>query len=244
MDGECIQPPGLSFNQGPAVQQPPAPDAAVEAAAQAAAESAPGLMRRVGQVASATFLALELNPITNEGARFAALAGAQALSENPHIAAGTFAAATLAIEGAGAAATAYLLHSELGTRAVARMNRAIERAKLDGFLRTNIVSESAIALLAGSPAATVVKHRQNPDRTLQDNMRYGLATAAGVSLVSYPLGYAIAEGVAHPSVETIGLGALLLGGVYGAARYLRSRFSSQRQERLTNARAASPRRKL
>lgn len=188
------------------------------------------IAHRVGQVVSGVFLALELNPITNEGARLAALGMATPMFESSYATAGVFAGATFAIEAAGAVATAYLLDSALGSRAVGKMNRLVDKAGVTKFLRTNAASEGAIAMLAGSPAATVVKHRQDPRRTKQQNIRYGLTTATGVSVVSYPLGYAIAEGVSHPSFETIGLGGLLLGGIYGAAKYLRNKFSKENDE--------------
>jgi hypothetical protein len=185
-----------------------------------------GIGERIGQIASSVFVALEVGP-GNEALRMGTATAAQVAFENSHVTAATLAASTFAVEGAGAVGAAYLLNSTFGERAINRINNAIERAKLDNFLRTNVVAEAAIGLLAGTPTAMAVKHRQDTNRGLWQNIRYGLVMTAGISAVNYPLGYAAAEGISHPSVETIGAGGVALGGLFGLAAYIRNKWKKR-----------------
>jgi hypothetical protein len=178
----------------------------------------------VGNVMSGAFVAAELNPITNEGARVAAFAATEALLDSPIASASAFAAATFAIEAAGSIATAKLLDTQAGQKVTDKMHTVLEKTGLNRVIGSSPATEAAVAMTAGVPLAIALKHQQNPERTRHQNIRRGLALSLGIAAVTGAESFAAAEGISHPSTTTIG-GALLGAGVLAAGyKWAKERF--------------------
>ena len=183
-----------------------------------------------GNTALAAFVALEVNPITNEGLRIGAFAAAQGSFDNPYVSAATFAGATFAIEESGALATARLLDTPTAGKAVSKLNAVLDKVGLARVLHTNVATEAGIAAVAGAPAAMVVKHRQNPERTEKENRRYGTIASLGITAMSGAQGYMVAEGLSNPSPLTVGAATAAVGATIGIGRWLKTRKSGASEE--------------
>lgn len=214
------------------IDQLPDPDSSGEFVQLSEEVESTTILQRVGDVALSAFVALEINPLTNEGLRLGAFAAAQTATGNPYVATATFAGATFAIEASGAFATAKLLANETGEKVVAKMNSIIEKMKLDRLMRTNLVTEAGFAAVAGSPAAILLKHRQDLERTELQNQRYGLMTSLGITAMSGAQGLMVAEGISAPSPTTIGGAALAVGATLGLGRWVRAKAGKNASEEL------------
>lgn len=179
------------------------------------------LARAIGAAKTAMLgavVAFEAIPVTNEGARAAVFAAAQAGYDKPLLTAAATAAATFAIEASGSTAAAKLLDGSTGER----ITRGLDKIGLSG-VRTNAVTESAAAMGIGVPLTMALKNQQDPTRTEKQNRKFGLIASAGVSTVVGALSYMTAEGMtALESVpEKVGFGVIALGGLAWAAKKMR-----------------------
>ncbi len=214
------------------INQSPSPDLSGEFVQPSEEVEPMHILQRVGDAALSAFVAVEVNPLTNEGLRLGAFAAAQTATGNPYIAAATFAGTTFAIEASGAFATAKLLASKTGEKVVAKMNNVIEKMKLDRFMRTNLITEAGIAAVAGSPAAVLIKHRQDIERTESQNQGYGLMASLGITAMSGAQGLMVAEGISAPSPTTIGVATLAVGATLGLGRWIKTKASKTASEEL------------
>jgi hypothetical protein len=179
----------------------------------------------VGSVAAGIAVAAELSPLTNEGVRLGALTAMQAATHNSYLATSGYAGLTFAIEAVGAVSAAYLIHQPIGTKALAKVDSLLGRASQ----RPESVARDALtSFVLGSAVATVGAHRRNPDRTFGDDVRYGLKSAAGVTAMTTPIGFALAEGASAAGVEKFGIGLLAVyavAAVGGVARRIWKRYT-------------------
>lgn len=177
-----------------------------------------------GKILASTVLAAELSPV-NEALRFAAFGWAQYKTGDPMIASAVFAGSTLAVEGTAALVTAEVLDTEKSKGLMGRVNERLSKMKLDR-VRTNPAAEAGIAMLGGSAVTMLVKQQQSPERTKEQNRKYGLKVAVGISAVCAAQGYAVSEGISSPSVETVGVAVAALGGVVAGASWLKNRIKN------------------
>lgn len=161
---------------------------------------------------------LGMTPL-NEISRGATLLAVGAATHNSVLATAVFAGLTLLIEVPTVLVMSDVLEEDKDKGRIEKINRVLKKAKLGGILKTNALSETGIGYLLGSGYLLVIKHRQNPARSWEDNRRYGIALALVLTGLSVPTGYAIAEGVSHPSAVTIAGAFLVLGSVYGTAKW-------------------------
>ncbi|HJP96534.1 MAG TPA: hypothetical protein VJ843_04135 [Candidatus Saccharimonadales bacterium] len=184
-----------------------------------------GMIHSVASAANLAFVAAEISPL-NEAARLGAFGAVQAVTENPLASSSAFMATTFAIEAAGAVATARLLNTERGSRIAERLQGGLKRLRLDKVLMGNIGTEAAVAMVAGSPTATLLKHTQDPSRTLEQDTRYGLVSSFGISAVTATEMYLGTKGVEafeNPQPLTVGAGLLAIAGLAGSIKWARDR---------------------
>jgi hypothetical protein len=167
-------------------------------------------------------LGFELGPF-NEIARLAVLGASYAATKSPEISAIAYGTATMAIEGGAAVATADLLASPKGKKVITWTNAKLQKIGVPPTAKTNKPIKAGVAAVGGSSILLVVKHSEEPERTLRENIRYGLTTSAALAGMCALQGYAVAEGVNHPNPETIGAAAIAVGGVMTAANWLKNK---------------------
>ena len=181
---------------------------------------------KVGKIVATAIVALEVLP-TNELVRYGAAAAAQATLGDPAITAAVFGGSTLIVEAGGSIVTADLLDAGVGQKQISWV-----RGKKDKYFgadaKTNLPIESAIAMVAGAPAATIVKHIQDSERTRSQNRLYGIWMSLGTSAVLGADAYAVSAGISHPSPETIGGAVFGVGVVYGGYKWIKSRFNKRK----------------
>jgi hypothetical protein len=183
-------------------------------------------MGRAKTTAEAALVTFEASPIST-GLQVATLVGIQAATHDVARAVSAFAGLTAALELASVAATADLLSTDfVGTcvRKTHKVVRNIGLSRLNDY-RPNAVMDLGTTLLLGTPAALLVKHRQDPERTAAENRRYGCKLAlAATAIWSVAGGLAVAAS-SRPDLKQLGLAVLGLGAVISASRWLKCRWS-------------------
>lgn len=201
--------------------------AAMEAFVSGPANSAGPAKHRIRDKINALIIGIEVSPL-NEVGRFGALGVAMATSRsNPAIAAAAIGAATAVFEVPAAYAAADALeNSETLRVSIDRINNFTgnlkERLDIPRDTQTSTLTKVGLAYLGGSAVSEIVRHKEEPSRTYEQNRRYGLTTAASLVGVSAVQGYLIAEGIAYPSPNRLALTALAAGTVIGAGKMLKS----------------------
>lgn len=189
---------------------------------------------RLGKIVAGAVLALEFNPLSNEALRLAALGATLGATHDPVLAATVFGASTLAIEGAGGIVTADVLDTPTAVNLVDKSNKLLNKLGASKIPKMNKPTEAAIAIAAGTPAVTFLKHRESPERTRQENRRYATIVSLGISAVTAVLGFTLAEGIHSPSPETISLAALGVGSFLASWKWARNRLKKYEPENQTN----------
>ena len=174
-------------------------------------------------VVSATLFA-EVTPM-NEAVRLPLAVAAYKIG-GPELAGLVTGVSTLAIETAGGVVAADAIDTPGGRKKIARVNNWLEEHGLSKFLKTNIASEAIIANVGGTAVVTAVKHRQNPERTRDENRRYAMKSAAGLGALYTVDGYLIANSFEHPSPLTISLGAVATAVTFAGAHWAYNRIRS------------------
>jgi hypothetical protein len=172
---------------------------------------------RLGRLIAAGALACEVTPL-NEAIRLAAFGGALKYGGDPASAAMVAGAVTMAVESSAAIVTADMLDTDGAKKATEKVNAKLETIGLDGVLKTNVVTETGVAMFGGSAVLLALKHRQDTRRTRQQNRRYGLVSAAGISLMTTGQALAVGEGIHHPSPMVLGLAAVAIGGAIAGGK--------------------------
>jgi ribosomal protein S18 acetylase RimI-like enzyme len=127
--------------------------------------------KRAGQMAVALTV---LSPV-NEVIRGSVIVPGYLYSHNPAVGALTAGISTLAVEGAGALASAGLFSEGNGGRFFAKVNNKLKKVNPEGL---SPIAEAGVALTLGTVAAMAVKQSQDPTRDVHENRKYGLITSA------------------------------------------------------------------
>jgi len=183
----------------------------------------------IGGVVAAGALVAEFSHI-NDVLRFSAFAAAQKAWGDPMISASVLGASTLFVEGATAVVAADVLATDRAGQLVQKINTKLENLGASKLIKTNIATEAAVAWVGGSAVLTALKHQQDPERTREQNRRYGLTSATGLGLMLTAEGYALSLGIEHPSPVTVGIGALALGGTIGAYKWAKKRLQKENSQ--------------
>lgn len=181
----------------------------------------------MGRVLAATVITAEVTPL-NEAIRGALAVGAGVISRDPLITAGVFGASTMVIEGGAALVTAEALDSRHGKNLIEKVDGKLSGVVKHENIRTNSAVDFSIGMLGGSAVSMLIKQAQDPERTKEQNRAFGMKLTAGVSAVCAVQGYAVAEGIESPGVDTIAAAALAVGGVFAAAKMAMNRINRRK----------------
>jgi hypothetical protein len=186
------------------------------------------LSKVIGHVADVGAAAIVLAEVTpaNEALRLSIAGVAEAALHSPFATTAAFAAATLAIEGGAAVATARLLENETAGRAVDWLHDKAAKVGIggeDGY-KTGALSDLTIGTVGGSAVAVFAKHVQDPDRTFAQNARFGVLNSAAVTAVASPVVYGFTRLAETVGWENVGIGAAVAAGAIGLKGWIGSRF--------------------
>ena len=146
------------------------------------------------RVVQGAALTIEMLPITNEGARYGALAATEVLTRNPLIGAAVLGGTTLVIEGAGALAASKFITGKTGNQVFNWLNEKMSKV-IPAEAKMSRPVEAGVALYLGTPMLMVAKQRENPNRSEEEVRKHGLLTAAWVAGVCAVEGAMISEGI-------------------------------------------------
>lgn len=199
---------------------------------QSSLSAKPNFIDNVRYGSEALIVAAETTPFPpiNEMVRFGAMAWAIKYGYEPTAVAAVTGAATILIEAPAALASADLLASPRAQNATVKFNDILEKFKIPRDVKLNGFSKAAVAYLGGSAVVTWLRHREAPERTRKDNIRYGLSSAAALSVASATQGYAVAKGFEAPDPITISAGLAAVGGGFAGTKY----FSRKLQRKSIN----------
>lgn len=178
-------------------------------------------MQGIKNAAIAATIIGEVTPV-NEALRASVFMAGQLYLKDPLLVAASVGVATMAIEGSAAVATAAALHSTAGKRVTEKINEKLSSSKLERLLETNPLTEAAIGLTMGSAVAEAVKHRQYSERTIEEDRRYGLKAALGISAISMYQAYAVSKGLEEISATNIAGIAIATGIAVAAVSKIRN----------------------
>jgi hypothetical protein len=155
----------------------------------------------------------EILPITNEGARYGALAATEMATRNPLVGAAVLGGSTLLVEGAGAIAAANLLTGSTGNKLFNWVNEKLKKVVPDEA-KMSPPLEAGLAMTAGTPILMAAKQREQPDRTKEEARRHGLLTAAWMAGVFAVEGALISEGAGdYTDPKKVGAALLATGAI-------------------------------
>jgi hypothetical protein len=191
-------------------------------------------------VRSAESLAVgyEITPL-DDAIRYTLLGATYAATRSPEISALMYGAVTFTTEGIAAASTADLMASQNGKKFVAWSNKKFESMDIPTTIKTNKAVRAAIATYLGSSFLLAIKQREDPNRTLGQNIKYGMGTAAALGSICVVEGYAItgvgntilskgfslAEQSGKP--EIIAPAIIALGGLASVRKWARRKLKSK-----------------
>jgi hypothetical protein len=169
---------------------------------------------------------IDLVPFISEPIRFGTLFIVQGSFHNILLSGVAFGGITFILDALGAVAVADLLSKQITTTIIAKANSTIKLMGLGKLLsaKTNMIIDVGITLLVGTPITLILKQRDNPARTREDNIRLGIFLSAVATIVSVLQGSAIVAGFWHPNAITIGLGVIVVGSYVVIDRWLRRLF--------------------
>ncbi|HEX8182650.1 MAG TPA: hypothetical protein VF575_03545 [Candidatus Saccharimonadales bacterium] len=176
-----------------------------------------------GKMVASSILIAEITPL-NEAMRLAAFGAALKYGDSAS-AAVIAGASTFAIEGAAAITTADVLDTKSGGGIIDKVNARFRNMTGNKIPKTGLMAESVLALTGGSAVVTLAKHVQDPHRSRWLNRKYGLTSAAGISVVTTGQAILAAEGIQHISTTELAAGALAVGTVLGAYKWGKNKFS-------------------
>ena len=187
-------------------------------------------VRRVGlkhvlKVLGISSILLEINPLTSEPLRLAVLFGTEAATHSALLSAIAFGGITLIWELVCVIAAADLLDGKTSKKIIAHVRNTIGKVGLNKLMhhKTNLLTDFAITLVAGSPATVILKHLQEPGRSPEENRNLGYMMSIGAALIATLQGAAIVEGLWHPNIVTLSFAAVIVIGSM-AAYYLLKRY--------------------
>lgn len=189
----------------------------------------------VGRMAGETTVAVALLSPLNEGIRGAAFTAALVATHDANVATGVLMGTNLAVEMASTVTTSDLLASETAKKAMERANSVLERVGLSRDAKSSPGVKTAVAAVAGSGVVIALKHREDPERTRLENVKYGTRASIGLTAMVGVLGYLTAHGIEHPDPASIAVAGLGVLGFANLLRYAKKTIKkSNTQEELTS----------
>lgn len=166
----------------------------------------------------AALVAAEAFPLTNEVPRALLFTGALAHSPTPLTGALAAGVPTAIIEGVSGLAAAGLLQSERSGRFIDLVNQKGRNLGIPMDRKLSPASKAFWTFMGGAPLGMWLEQRDDPTRTLEQNRRYALTTAAwqgGVLAVAGAGGVEIMRRVIENPVGglAVGLGVAAVAGV-------------------------------
>lgn len=187
-------------------------------------------MQRAIVAAEVGVVAAEVTP-ANEAFRLLVAGAAQAVNGDPVVVASAFAGATLVVEGAAAYATADLLNRPTGRRAINWVNKKMKKVSKQEEVRTNLALEASLAYLGGTAVVTFAKASTEPERTKEENKRYGIFSSIGLAAVCGVQAYMVSKGIEAPDPKNIAGAVFGVASVPIAAGVVKSRFGNRANTR-------------
>ncbi|MCE7936851.1 hypothetical protein DYH10_03660 [Candidatus Saccharibacteria bacterium CPR2] len=175
----------------------------------------------------------QITPL-NEALRFSAGGAAIAAGADPVVTAGVYGASTALIEGSAALATASWLDTENSDKAIRWFNDKLEKRGISADTKFSALTKTCIAMIGGTAIVQAVKHREDPERTKNENRRYGLKSAAGLAGMTAVQGYLVAKGIDAPDPLTIGGALLAVGGTVGIYKWGRRKIAREQDTQITS----------
>ena len=193
--------------------------------------------RQVGSNAlKATVVAAELLP-ANEAIRYGTFAYAQTYSNNPVLGAAVLGGSTFVVEGAAAWAASDWVAQDKVKDFADRMHDKLQGTKfaflspkriIPENIRITPTAEAGIAMTFGSVAVLEAKQRENPERTADQNKRYGLFTAGWMGGVFAAEGGLLSAGIDnYHNPVTVCTSLLGLAAIGAAVRKVRKSITKQ-----------------
>jgi len=164
----------------------------------------------------------------NEVARYALFGAVLAASRSPVTAALVFGGSTLAIESAGALATAPILDGPNADRFIRKLSHRLSKAKIDGRKLINPAIQAGIALYAGSSVSMAFNKLREPEITRSKSRAFGLTVSAALAAVCTLVGFLIAEGIADPNLTTIAAAIAAIGALIAIGQWTKVRVGAKR----------------
>lgn len=174
-----------------------------------------------------SFVIIDLNPLISEFIRFGGLFATLAVTNSVVLSALAFGGLTLILDLLGAVSTADLLARKQANSLIEDTKKLINRAGFGKVLKikTGLASDFSITLLVGTPITLILKQTQNPLRSREDNIKFGIALSVAASLVSTIQGGAMVTGLWKPSFATITLTVLAIVSLIAIPSWLKKRFT-------------------
>ncbi len=148
---------------------------------------------------------------------------------NPLLSGIALGGANLLIEGGGALATADLLDTSGGTKAVGwvanKLRKTLGKDKLNKELHP--LTEASLAYLGGSSIVLVAKQIKNPERTVTENRRHGLFVSVWTSGVLAVQGGSLVDAISNPSARSIATASASIGVIVSGALWAKKRQGSE-----------------
>lgn len=181
-------------------------------------------VRHLLKVLGMASIMLEINPLTSEPLRLGVLFGTEAATHSVLLSGIAFGGITLLWELICVIAAADLLDNKTSQKIIGHIRNTIGKVGLNKLMRhkTNLLTDFAITLVAGSPATVILKHFQDPDRSPEKNRHLGYVMSIGAGFIALLQGLAIVEGLWHPNIATLSVAAFIVIGSI-AAYYLLKR---------------------
>jgi len=169
------------------------------------------LLKKVRYGALSSIALAEVSPL-NEVARLAVFGVAEGISRSPGVGALAYGLSTLGVEAIGAVAASYVLDSDVSSKALEYVNKKIlprigirEDAKFSNFTKLNILQ------FGGSVPYMLLRQREDPLRTKEQNLRLGLMSSAWLAGACALQGALMAEGIDFGLDHPAEVGASLAG---------------------------------
>lgn len=183
------------------------------------------------RVVQSAALTVEMLPITNEGARYGALAATEVITRNPLIGAAVLGGTTLAIEGASALAASEFITGKTGNHVFEWLNKKVDKFIPEDAKMSRVV-ESGVAMTLGTPVLMAIQQKQNPNRTNAEARKQGLLTAAWMAGVFAVEGALISKGIGDSGVPAkIGAAAIVAGSAVALPKWVKNVLKEKKSEK-------------
>jgi hypothetical protein len=164
----------------------------------------------------------EFSPL-NEGARYGAAAVAYLATKNPWVSTAAIIGTTFLFEGVSSIVAANLLDSDTANNLVEKFNNFAEKRGISREAKLHGTLKCAVAYLGGAAVVQLVKKREVPEISEQDNRKYGLKASAALSGVVGVQTYLTTNAIAHPEPATIAGAVVGVGSFVGIYQWAKGR---------------------